>query len=331
MQVKQVDIQAVEQVDILDILAKEQHSKIGYSGHSGNGTNGYSGRSGKRTAFKNWSIHNRYQICNHSFLMLSEGTKMLYRNYLEINLLTQCTLRCSNCAVASPHLKPNIYAFGEFAKDISELAKVIRLEEIRFVGGEPTMVKNIDQYVKVVRKCGIAKRVSITTNGTLLENLSDDVIRSFDDVYISIYEDKEISDSLKEKVKRGWFRAAVLTNVIYQFWTQFHFTELVGKVDDVNKIWRECRQPQTCNSLYQGFVFLCSQGRFRGEFLQAMKYEGAEHLLDPNLDGCAIHTPNLEERLDAYLNRTQPLEACSYCTGDSGDWVEHRQITREKE
>lgn len=255
---------------------------------------------------------------------------MLHRNYIEINLLTHCTLRCENCAVASPIIKPAVYAFEDFKKDITELAKVVHFKDIRFLGGEPLMVKNIGEYVAFVRALGVADKISMSTNGTLLEDVSDDLIRSFDDIYISIYEDAEISDKLKEKVKRGWFRAAALTTVIYQFWTQFHFTDLVGKVDDVNKVWRECNQPNTCNSLYNGFVFLCSQGRFRGEFLKAKGYVGAEHLLDPNLDGCAIHAPDLETRLYAYLNRTNPLEACSYCTGDSGEWVPHRQIKKKE-
>ena len=260
----------------------------------------------------------------------NEGEVVLHKKYIEVNLLTQCTLRCSQCAVASPHIKPNIYPLEEFSRDIFALAKVARFDDVRFLGGEPFMVKNLHEYVTIARVSGITNHISISTNGTLLENASDELLRSFDKVYISIYEDKEISDSLKEKVKRGWLRTAQLTEVVYQFWTQFHFTELVGKVDDVEKIWRECNQPVTCNSLYEGFVFLCSQGRFRGEFLQAMGYEGAEHLLDPSLDGCAIHAPDLEQRLEAYLSRTEPLEACSYCMGDSGEWVDNKQLPRSK-
>lgn len=258
---------------------------------------------------------------------------MLHRDYIEINLLTQCTLRCENCAVASPLIKPAVYALEDFKKDITALAEVVHFKDIRFLGGEPLMVKNIGEYVEFVRASGIADKISMSTNGTLLEDVSDDLLRSFDDIYISIYEDEEISDKLKEKVKRGWFRTAALTNVIYQFWTQFHFTDFVGKIEnlaDLKKVWSECNQPNTCNSLYNGFVFLCSQGRFRGEFLKAKGYEGAEHLLDPNLDGCAIHAPDLERRLGEYLYRTNPLEACSYCTGDSGEWVKHRQIPKER-
>ncbi len=95
-------------------------------------------------------------------------------DYLRISLTDVCNLRCVYCM-------PEHMAFrrpGELLTD-AELFRLISLfarlgfRKIRFTGGEPTLRRNLVEFVRhAARQAGI-RQVALTTNGLLLDQLAE--------------------------------------------------------------------------------------------------------------------------------------------------------------
>jgi hypothetical protein len=48
---------------------------------------------------------------------------------------------------------------------------------------------------------------------------------------------------------------------------------------------------------------------------------------DNREDGVALHgNPGLAQELRRYIDGAEPLAACSYCLGSSGEFFDHRQL-----
>lgn len=260
---------------------------------------------------------------------------MLTRNILEADLLNHCMLRCAHCAVASPYLKPSYYPLEQFEKDVHALAGVIHLGQFRMIGGEPLMVKNLAEYVKIARASGLTDWVSMTTNGVLLEKADPDLLTSFDLIVVSLYHGTGHDESLLHGMhklmrleKKGDLKHVVICDT-----ADFRFAELDTRIEDnelVQRIWRECTQKELCSCVRSGFVYRCTAGSRKGMYLKAIGQKDCDHLMDPETDGCAIHQPNLEDRLRVYFERNEPHEMCYYCLGNSSIPVEHRQLSREE-
>lgn len=98
-------------------------------------------------------------------------------NYVRISLTDKCNLKCIYC---KPQCIPNvnevnatmsIKEIGCFIDAYSQLGG----NKVRFTGGEPLIVNDIDKYVyEAVRREGI-RDVAISTNGILLYDKLDDL------------------------------------------------------------------------------------------------------------------------------------------------------------
>lgn len=91
-------------------------------------------------------------------------------NYLRISLTDKCNLKCIYC---KPQCVPNVdevdanmspKEIGCFIEAFSQLGG----NKVRFTGGEPLVVKGIEEYVYEAAKIKKIQDVSITTNGILL-------------------------------------------------------------------------------------------------------------------------------------------------------------------
>lgn len=258
---------------------------------------------------------------------------MLSRHILEADLLNHCMLRCAHCAVASPYLKPSYYPLDQFEKDVNALSQVIHLGQFRLIGGEPLMVKNLAEYVKIARASGLSDWVSMTTNGVLLERTDPDLLTSFDLIVVSLYHDigHDLLQGLHKLMrleKKGNLKHVVICDT-----ADFRLAEFDTRIEDeelVGRIWKECTQKELCSCVRSGYIYRCTAGSRKGMYLKAIGRDDCDHLTDPELDGCAIHQDNLEDRLRSYFDRDKPYEMCYYCLGNSSKPFTHRQLTREE-
>lgn len=181
-------------------------------------------------------VHNEYKYVNIRQIVNSyslEKQKYLPReimqyffNHFEFLLCKHCNLNCKSCTAMSPlyRLSPEIYDIEQFKSDVLDLKRIIPKDRniyFGLVGGEPFLLKELEQYVIFLRKNFKNSFISITTNGTKI--LGKDVSflrknRCF--VFISPYpcvDTKKVLTFLKKEkvqcnttVKAGEFNTRVI-------------------------------------------------------------------------------------------------------------------------
>jgi MoaA/NifB/PqqE/SkfB family radical SAM enzyme len=95
---------------------------------------------------------------------------------IEFHLAEHCNLNCAGCDHFSP-LALEEYADVDIVnKDMERLAFLTKgqIKEIRLIGGEPLLHKNVTAFFGVVRSCFPQSRILLFTNGILLAKQSTD-------------------------------------------------------------------------------------------------------------------------------------------------------------
>lgn len=262
---------------------------------------------------------------------------MITRNILEADIVSHCSLRCTHCSVAAPYMRPSFYDIAEYEKDVHVLSKVLHLSQFRMLGGEPFLVPNLADYVRIARESGICDWVSVTTNGLALEKISEELLTSFDMIVVSIYH--SISESQTDMLRRGLQKLIPLQkqgrfkNLVLLDTQDFRLAEVDARIEDdtlVNRIWKECAQKELCSGVRDGYVWRCTAGSRRQAYLKTIGADVDLDLLSAENNALAIHKPHLEERLRAYFHRDESYEMCHYCLGNSAKPVGHRQLTTQE-
>lgn len=96
-------------------------------------------------------------------------------NYLRLSVTDRCNLRCSYCMPAhgvAKRLHEDILSYEQFYR-IAQAAVAIGVEKIRITGGEPLVRKGIIDFLADLKKIPGLKRLVITTNGILLEEMAE--------------------------------------------------------------------------------------------------------------------------------------------------------------
>jgi cyclic pyranopterin phosphate synthase len=98
-------------------------------------------------------------------------------NYLRISVTDRCNLRCIYC-MPEQGVKSlshdDILRFEDTLKIIKAAAS-LGINKIRFTGGEPLVMKDIDKLIYETSKISGIDDISITTNGILLSDMAADL------------------------------------------------------------------------------------------------------------------------------------------------------------
>lgn len=98
-------------------------------------------------------------------------------DYLRISLTDRCNLRCIYCMPEKGIEKKcheDILRFEDIEKIITACA-AIGIKKVRFTGGEPLVMKNIDKLIRHTASIESINDISLTTNGLLLEDMAEDL------------------------------------------------------------------------------------------------------------------------------------------------------------
>ena len=102
-----------------------------------------------------------------------------FLNYLETHVTDGCNLNCKSCGhYASLFSRNDIYPLEEFRRDVRELSKKVDLALFRLMGGEPFLVKNLDEYLDIARSYFPNTQIALVSNGLLIPQTSDKVLNS---------------------------------------------------------------------------------------------------------------------------------------------------------
>lgn len=140
---------------------------------------------------------------------------------LDILLCNYCNLNCSACMFGTntKELPRLIYDLEQFKKDMNYLSKFKDIiKEIHFLGGEPTLVKNILEYVQITKEALPTARIHIITNGLKLVK-DENLLRGLKDLNVRLIlshypETTMVINVLEQKLK--------LFNIFYTFLVSDH-------------------------------------------------------------------------------------------------------------
>lgn len=253
---------------------------------------------------------------------------------LEHFMTDRCNLRCQHCAASSPFLSDaNLPALETFATALSHLAKMMHCDQLKFVGGEPLLNKDLCTFMQVARESRMFDRIRVTTNGILLPRMSDEFWRLADIVEISLYPGVRNAPAEADLASLQQLAAAFSTRLevhpIHQFMYAISDTRN-NNPDLVNQIFSSCGEAHTwsCHLLYRNHLYRCSRVHTLDRYLSEL---GIEHENFTAEDGLLIdNRDTLFQDIVDYLKSPVPLSACSFCLGTSGVWIEHRQLAIEE-
>src|SRR4030042_3331442 len=110
-------------------------------------------------------------------------------NYMRISITDRCNLRCIYCMPAEgliPIEHKEILSYEEILR-ILRVSVNLGLRKIRITGGEPLVRKNVTYLIASIKKIAGIEDLSLTTNGVLLEQFAEGLIKAgIDRVNISL-------------------------------------------------------------------------------------------------------------------------------------------------
>ena len=162
-------------------------------------------------------------------------------DYIRISVTDRCNLRCIYC-MPEKGIKllehEEILSYDEIIR-LCEIFAEIGISKIKITGGEPLVRKDLSALIRGIKSIEGINNVTLTTNGILLEEAIDDLVKAgLDAVNISI-------DTLDEKmykeltrlgsvdvVLRGLKKALTYKNLN----VKINCVALKGKNDDISDI-----------------------------------------------------------------------------------------------
>lgn len=248
----------------------------------------------------------------------------------ELHAVEHCNLRCEHCCNMSPYVDDAVLSAAQVGELCKTMSRHLRCDVFKIMGGEPLLHPDITGVVRAARDSGIAERVRLFTNGLLLHRMGPDFWASLDELTISAYSSAPIKPAVLELARRKADELDFVLNV-KQVST---FSEVLRaeREDDpaaVAATYRDCWLRHRCIVVRGGRFFMCTRSAYAPEFhdriLRGARPEDAASALE---DGVPLDAPDLDARLEAYMNRAAPLASCRYCHGSAGPVGPHRQLAK---
>jgi GTP 3',8-cyclase len=266
--------------------------------------------------------------------------KKIQRGYLEFFLVDHCNLRCAHCSHFSPYMKPWSPELSDFKKDIEALAKVMQVGRFRFLGGEPLLNRQLPEFIDTVLESGLARSVGLCTNGVLLHKAKPETLAKLEWLDVSLYPGtKPDSETIRATAERICGELELTLQVFPK--PDFRYQLLDQPIEDeeiVGEIFRTCKMAHGgwdmfhdgCHTIYKGMYYRCNRPAYTKAYL-SHKGCGEAGLPDfAQVDGVALHQPDLQRKLLEYLLSDKPLESCKWCLGTCGIRLPHRMMSRDE-
>lgn len=203
----------------------------------------------------------------------------------------------------------------ELEHDLAAIKPFMRFHRLQMVGGEPTLHKDIAGMMRIARASGVASEVMVITNGQLLHKMPDDFWRELDSLQLSIYPKLGAEVPAFAAAKCAEFGKAFFSTIYTDFHQQFRSTPNDGSH------FSTCHWKSDCYTLHRRAFYLCPQSAFFPKNFMG---------LPADVDGLPL-AGITEEKLIAFLNRKEPLNACRICMANemkTKPWAEAK--TREE-
>jgi cyclic pyranopterin phosphate synthase len=254
----------------------------------------------------------------------------IHLSSVELFAADHCNMRCWGCAASSPFMRdPNFPDPDRLARTLARLEPVLRATQLKILGGEPLLNRDLATLLRTARQSGLFERLRLTTNGLLLERTTDELWQLVDVVEISVYPDRPRpftpTDRAHLQERAARLGTTLEINEVKGFFTAIADSENRDP-DLVQRVFAACHEAQLWPSvtIYQDHLYRCSRVHTLDRYLDRL---GVAHRRFVEEDGLLIDDrPHLRQALQAYLERGRPLGACSFCYGTSGNSRPQTQI-----
>lgn len=240
---------------------------------------------------------------------------------VEVNAVDHCNLSCRACSHASPIAKASEMSADQVHADLALLSHVLRVENVRIVGGEPLLHSDLSRFVQAIKDSGISRKVTLVTNGLLLDQVATELWKLVDKVEVSLY---PLAPRATERIRAAANRITAggppVDILEYSVFREAMTLEPSADSALVRQIYDSCQIAHfwRCITVDRGSVYRCPQSLFK------VRVGGAALVSDSRrID----ELPDVEAVI-AFLESEDPLAACSSCLGSSGVTFPHQQTSR---
>jgi uncharacterized Fe-S cluster-containing radical SAM superfamily protein len=262
---------------------------------------------------------------------------MIHIGDLEADLHEKCNLKCTQCSHSSPHASSDdeIYALDQFRNDLCILSNHLKCKVFRIVGGEPLLNKNLLSYIHEIRKSNICDKLSLFTNGLLIQKVDKEIFKNLDEIRVSVY---ELPDNQHNIIKENldFLKQFSKLNVEFNHIKTFLAFNIIEKNKDANlvkNIFDNCYHKKDSYSVFNGKLYRCFAARKKYNFLHSNRdkvRDNFENLKNNRNDYIFLDSNLSSKQLKDFLFSEKPLDACAWCLGCSGRKIKNIQIKNSK-
>ena len=263
--------------------------------------------------YKLHRVENLQMLVNYPYASFQAASMMeldsskSFLEYIETHLVDGCNLNCRSCGhYASLFSKDEIYPLDEFQRDMRRLSQTIDVANLRLMGGEPFLLKNLDEYVKIARKYCPRTIILLVSNGLLIPAASEKVFRAIreNQVIVDITEYPPTTN-IKPQIEQA------LTNQNIKFLFGRRVEEFFMNFVHERSIWNPFESIQNCGSR---FCFFLRHGKIYKCPFDALNYKFEEKFpikKFPMNSGIDIFAENFVEQLQHIVR--YPIKMCEVC------------------
>lgn len=249
----------------------------------------------------------KQQIITENF----QDDNALLLESIDVVVTEKCSLKCRDCANLMQYFeKPEHEDIEVVRKALDNLMQAVDFVfEIRILGGEPFMNKDMHKYIAILEKYNNYGDIIVYTNGTIVPKDENLKCLKKDNVFLSISNYGNVSAKLNEIVD-----VAKKENILYEVkeidtWQNCgRIKDYRRSVENLKQVYKECCCNKTL-SLRHGKIFGCP---FSGnaDVLKAI----------PKFKEDCVDVINLENASEIRESVSQLLKkdyymACNYCGG----------------
>jgi uncharacterized Fe-S cluster-containing radical SAM superfamily protein len=261
---------------------------------------------------------------------------MIFVGDIETDVVEHCNLKCSQCSHSSPYFKStdSIYSVEQFDLDINLLSKHMHSIVFRFVGGEPLLNNELEKWIDIAKFYKISDKISLFTNGLLLDKVDLNILDKVDDLRISVYNlDKEKFNKILSNIKlvnehRTQKKLPISIGNHIRTFLKFNLTTKNEDVQLVNQIFNKCYHKNNSYSVFNGRIYRCFAARKKYKFLDYHKnivVGDYSNMKSSEIDSFNLSNINDTELVE-FINNKKPLESCKWCLGCSGPRINNHQL-----
>lgn len=212
--------------------------------------------------------------------------------HIEVDISEICNLNCKGCGhysnVIDKQRKPFL-DLKEFKKDVEKLSELFSsIKLFALLGGEPLLNPNLDKYILIVRDFFPKTKIQILTNGLLIENLSEEIMKTIRrcnvEIHISLY--PPTKDKIFE-IQRFLYKNSI-TYFIRPYASNYFYRGIV-KPENFKHIQEKINCPCShIHYLYDSKVYSCASAALINKYNRIfdMKInDGAEDYVDIHKEG----------------------------------------------